>query len=590
MEIKSYRKDLFYSYTLGAFPTIELLKKHQKDVIKILVHSSFHNEEVLSLIHSLRKDTEIQINDKLISKLSNKENCYLAAVFNKYQMTLNPNKNHIVLVNPMNMGNFGTIIRSALGFGFTDIAVIKPAIDIFDPKVLRAAMGSFFSSNIVYFNTIEEYKTLYPNHKLHSFMLQAKKTLQDKVYGRKIHKPNKFLYWLIYTLGKLVYKKKYGMRFNFVDDPRKEEGPVIVIANHASRNDYLFVGIPLYPIRFNFVAGYNEFFEDSYTVMEILRAIRQNKNSVCFYPEGLSSISGANQPSVPGTGKLLKLLKVPVYSVVTKGSYLIMPKYKFGYKERYAHTETTIKKAFSVEDLKNMSAEEIESKVDEILYQDDYEWAKDNHITYKDNKEGIAEGLEGLLFRCPKCGHDFEIETKGNTIKCKHCGNEAYINNDYTIHPKSKEDKIPTTQKKWFDLERIELRKEIDSNPDYVFEVETTLGVFPKNKLLKFGKTALIAGKGKLILSKKDGFSYIGTMNGKPYKMHVPNLNMYTFVMCYGPKIIHFFYQGELRQFTFAQYGMAAKVLLIQNEIHRSVGGKWQMLKNFKYDESECFK
>ena len=40
-----------------------------------------------------------------------------------------------------------------------------------------------------------------------------------------------------------------------------------------------------------------------------------------------------------------------------------MPKYKFGHKERYAHTETTIKKAFSVEDLKNMSAEEIESKV-----------------------------------------------------------------------------------------------------------------------------------------------------------------------------------------------------------------------------------
>ena len=29
MEIKSYRKDLFYSYTLGAFPTIELLKKHK---------------------------------------------------------------------------------------------------------------------------------------------------------------------------------------------------------------------------------------------------------------------------------------------------------------------------------------------------------------------------------------------------------------------------------------------------------------------------------------------------------------------------------------------------------------------------------
>lgn len=232
MEIKSYRKDLFYSYTLGAFPTIELLKKHQKDVIKILVHSSFHNEEVLSLIHSLRKDTEIQINDKLISKLSNKENCYLAAVFNKYQMTLNPNKNHIVLVNPMNMGNFGTIIRSALGFGFTDIAVIKPAIDIFDPKVLRAAMGSFFSSNIVYFNTIEEYKALYPNHKLHSFMLQAKKALQETEFEST-------------PLSLVFGNESSGLPENYLDDNS-------IIIKHSNDIDSLnlptAVGIALYEV------------------------------------------------------------------------------------------------------------------------------------------------------------------------------------------------------------------------------------------------------------------------------------------------------------------------------------------------------
>ena len=121
------------------------------------MHSSFKNQEVINLINSLRNNVEMVINDKLLDKLSNKENCYVAAIFNKYSMNLNKNNKHLVLVNPMNMGNFGTIIRSALGFGFTDIAVIKPAIDIFDPKVIRSAMGSFFSCNIKYFNTIEEY-------------------------------------------------------------------------------------------------------------------------------------------------------------------------------------------------------------------------------------------------------------------------------------------------------------------------------------------------------------------------------------------------------------------------------------------------
>lgn len=179
MEIKTYKKDAFYSYTLGAFPTIELLKNHSNDILKIILHSSFQNQDVINILNSLRQNCEMSINDKLISKLSQKENCYVLAIFNKYQMQLDDSQNHILLVNPMNMGNFGTIIRSALGFGFKNIAIIRPAIDIFDPKVLRAAMGAFFHCNIVYFNSIEEYKKKYPSHTLHSFMLQAQKELQD---------------------------------------------------------------------------------------------------------------------------------------------------------------------------------------------------------------------------------------------------------------------------------------------------------------------------------------------------------------------------------------------------------------------------
>ena len=51
MEIKTYKKDAFYSYTLGAFPTIELLKKHPEDALKVIIHSSFHNKDVIYLIY-----------------------------------------------------------------------------------------------------------------------------------------------------------------------------------------------------------------------------------------------------------------------------------------------------------------------------------------------------------------------------------------------------------------------------------------------------------------------------------------------------------------------------------------------------------
>ncbi|MCF0117676.1 MAG: TrmH family RNA methyltransferase, partial [Bacilli bacterium] len=53
MEIKSYKKEADYSYSLGAFPTLELLKYHSNNLIKILIHSSFDNKDVLDKINQI---------------------------------------------------------------------------------------------------------------------------------------------------------------------------------------------------------------------------------------------------------------------------------------------------------------------------------------------------------------------------------------------------------------------------------------------------------------------------------------------------------------------------------------------------------
>ncbi len=177
MDIKTYKKDLFYSYTLGAFPTIEMLKYHSKDAIKVYIHSSFKNEEIINLINQYRSNFEVEFNDKMINKLSQKENCFVIGVFRKYQSLLE-DKHHLVLVNPSNMGNLGTIIRSCLGFDIDNIAIIKPGVDIFDPKVIRASMGAIFSCKISYFSSFDEYIKQFPNHHIYTFMLQSKNSLQ----------------------------------------------------------------------------------------------------------------------------------------------------------------------------------------------------------------------------------------------------------------------------------------------------------------------------------------------------------------------------------------------------------------------------
>lgn len=180
MELKKYNKELDYSYCFGGFPTYELLSQKPKQVLQLVLHEKAEKNNELNNIITLAKQHNIRVvtNGKLIEKLSGKGNVYIMAVFKKYEQELEHNTNQVLLCNPSDMGNLGTIIRVMLGFNYHNLAIIKPCIDIFDPKVVRASMGSIFSMNIKLYNNIEEYQQENNNH-IFPFMLQAKETLQE---------------------------------------------------------------------------------------------------------------------------------------------------------------------------------------------------------------------------------------------------------------------------------------------------------------------------------------------------------------------------------------------------------------------------
>ena len=62
-----------------------------------------------------------------------------------------------MLVNPMDMGNFGTIIRSMLAFDFKNLITVSPCVDIFDPKVIRASQGAIFGVDVQMYESAEYY-------------------------------------------------------------------------------------------------------------------------------------------------------------------------------------------------------------------------------------------------------------------------------------------------------------------------------------------------------------------------------------------------------------------------------------------------
>ncbi|HHT87493.1 MAG TPA: TrmH family RNA methyltransferase [Clostridiales bacterium] len=178
-QIKPYKKDALYSYTLGAFPTYELILSKPEAVLKVLIHSGYTDADGIKALCT-RSNIPIEVNNKLIGRLSDKENCYVVGVFKKYSCRLAEDKPHIVLVNPSNMGNLGTILRTIVGFGIYDIAIVLPGADIFHPKSVRASMGALFKLNFQLYDSFDDYRSEFNKHELFTFMINKENTQNIK--------------------------------------------------------------------------------------------------------------------------------------------------------------------------------------------------------------------------------------------------------------------------------------------------------------------------------------------------------------------------------------------------------------------------
>lgn len=185
--MKKYKKGDLESYTLGTTLTLELLNKKIEYVTRVYIHSKQEKNETYYKIVDICELNNIEIvySDKVINSLSDKDNCYVIGVFKKFNTDIDYTKNHIVLVNPSNMGNMGTIIRSSVGFNISDLVIISPGVDIFDPKVIRSSMGAIFNINFKYFDNFSDYYKMANDRNFYPFMLKAKTNLRDVVVSNK---------------------------------------------------------------------------------------------------------------------------------------------------------------------------------------------------------------------------------------------------------------------------------------------------------------------------------------------------------------------------------------------------------------------
>lgn len=174
--LKQYRKEQDYSYTLGAYATIEMIQARPEIVKAVYIHSAYRDRSLLETLCQQQHIPVIQ-QDKAFAKVDRKENCFVFGVFSKYSDTLASDKPHILLVHPGDMGNLGTIIRITAGLGFGNLGIITPGADHFHPKAIRASMGSLFRIQCCSFPSFESYRIQFGRHDLFPFILRAKTVL-----------------------------------------------------------------------------------------------------------------------------------------------------------------------------------------------------------------------------------------------------------------------------------------------------------------------------------------------------------------------------------------------------------------------------
>ena len=180
MNYKRYKDELDYSYTLGMAPTVELIERRPDLIDAVRVHPDYRAESGTDIFKICKsRGIRCETDEKVFNIAANKENIYVIGIFHKFHEQLSASLPHAVFVNSGDAGNLGTNIRTCLGFGICDVAIIKPGADVWSPRAVRASMGAIFHVRTAPFASFDAYATGFPGYNKFFFTPGGECALHD---------------------------------------------------------------------------------------------------------------------------------------------------------------------------------------------------------------------------------------------------------------------------------------------------------------------------------------------------------------------------------------------------------------------------
>lgn len=284
-----------------------------------------------------------------------------------------------------------------------------------------------------------------------------------------------------------------------------KDQPALFLMNHSSFIDLKIAASILYPRPFNIVCtsdGFvgkrglmyamgcipaQKFVTDLPLVRDMLYAVRKLGDSILLFPEASYTFDGTATPLPQSVGKLLKTLGIPVVMIKTSGAFLRDPLYNM-LQLRQADVSATMRYVLSPEDIREKSVEELNDILRELFTFDNFREQQEKGVTVA---EGFrADGLHRVLYKCPHCLAEGQMEGKGVTLTCRHCGKSWLLTETGFLQAADGEDMF-THVPDWYAWERQCVRQEI-ARGDYRLDVPVLI------RMLVDTKAVYTVGEGRL--------------------------------------------------------------------------------------------
>lgn len=311
--------------------------------------------------------------------------------------------------------------------------------------------------------------------------------------------------------------------------------PYLLLCNHNAFLDFKVVTKAIFPKRANYVVAIDGFIGRKWLLQQVgcickrkftsdirlvsqLRKTIEHNDIAVLYPEARYSLCGTTAVLPQSLGKLCKLLKVPVVSLICHGHHVTSPFWNL-HDRGVSPTEAEMTLLFTPEQLEKTSVEDINARIVEAFQYDDFAWQKERGIRISYPKR--AEGLQKVLYQCPACGTEYEMASEGTTLYCKHCGKrwnmtelgelEALEGETYFSH-------IPD----WYEWERANVRREVEAGTYSTGELQVSVNTLPNALKFRF------LGNG-ILRHDMDGFHVHGVEpDGERFDMDIPVAAMYS--------------------------------------------------------------